>query len=202
VFHVPVLPPLRGRVLTHDDRPVAEAVVSLHVDRGDSPDVDDESWRDAIDECETDLEGAFTLLPIGGAKMLRIHGAGLVSLVQPVYADGARSHIDVYVEAPRRLRGRIVVEGGFPSAPLAVLCHRPGWTAFNVPLGEWRSRDASGSQSNVSPDGDFVLTQIPRAECVLELVIVSAEWPLAQRTVPAGRDDLDVGDWILGTEWR
>jgi hypothetical protein len=203
---VAALPPIRGRVVGPDRRPIEGVSVTSEATTLPST-AAFVAPHYHIDAAKTDDAGAFEVALVSGSCRLCVHGPGVVPFVVPLPEQRARDPVEIVVPATRALRGRIVVTGGLPDVKRQVTVFVALSRERRAELGDDCDEWTSLEEVEVGADGDFEFARVPCSEFELAFWVNTSGWEtigctVARRAVGPGAADVDLGDWVLATETR
>jgi hypothetical protein len=200
------LPPVRGRVVAPDGRPVEGVGIASYATTAPTS-LPSLAPHYCIDDTTTDDAGAFEVAIVSGPCRLWVDGAGIVPFLVPLPEDGVHGPVEVVVPAVRALRGRIVVAGGLPDVKqtITILADLP--REFLDEFGDGPDERIVIGMTEVDADGGFTFTRVPCTAIELEFCVNTSggNTPgciVARRHVPVGAADVELGTWRLANDAR
>ena len=195
------VPPIRGRVVDPDGRPVeGVAVIFEYLPSSSRPGVVNHHWE--VDSATTDATGTFEVGDVSGAGRLHVEADGVPPRIVPLSASGARDALVIEVPSTRAISGRIELPGGLPDVKVEVSCVSALSESLRRELDDNSSRFERVATTPVEHDGTFQLSKAPTTAFDLEIWVNTSGWGsigcvVARRHVPAGAKDVELGAWWL-----
>lgn len=197
------VPPIRGRVVDSDGRPVEEAVVVFECP-GSASHSGAAIQRWEVDSATTNATGNFELGDVGGAGRLYVAADGVLPRVVPLPATGPRDALVLEVPSTRAIAGRVELPGGLPDVKIEISCVSELSESLRRELANGSIRFERVATTSVARDGTFRLPKAPLTAFDLEIWVNTSGWDtvgcvVARRHVPAGAADVELGTWRIAS---